>query len=279
MNRRHFLRTAAYSGILFSGAAVYIQTADLEVLQLEIPIKGLPKRYQGLTLGVMSDFHAGAMGTKGIIHSAIQEMKKHQPDVIMLLGDFIDGREGGQKKELFKKTTFLFSQLSELKAPSGVFAVLGNHDHWVDPITITAMLKGAGINVLSGRKYPLSNDLVIAGVDDFWHSRVDLRYLLQKEKGKTVFLLSHNPDINQEIKVDSPIRLVLSGHTHGGQVRVPFIHWAPWAPSGPKYKGTTGVIKETQSRWSFISKGVGTFFVPLRIACPPDIAILRLRAV
>jgi hypothetical protein len=92
-------------------------------------------------------------------------------------------------------------------------------------------------------------------------------------------MLSHNPDVNKQLTDGDQVTLVISGHTHGGQIRIPVVNRAPWIPCSRKYRGTSGLIRETQHRWTFITKGVGTFFVPIRVACPPDVGIIRLTRV
>jgi hypothetical protein len=120
--------------------------------------------------------------------------------------------------------------------------------------------------------------MVVAGVDDFWEGPADpFKATRNVSPESLVVMLSHNPDVNLELKGDKQVRLVLSGHTHGGQIRIPLINLAPWVPCSQKYRGSSGLIRETEGHWTFITKGVGTCFVPVRLACPPDIGILRLR--
>jgi predicted MPP superfamily phosphohydrolase len=96
------------------------------------------------------------------------------------------------------------------------------------------------------------------------------------EPQSVTIMLSHNPDVNLQLAGEERVGLVLSGHTHGGQIRIPLIDRALWVPSSKKYGNSTGLIRETEQRWTFITKGVGTFLVPIRLACPPDVGVVRL---
>lgn len=168
--------------------------------------------------------------------------------------------------------------ISKLQDRFGVFGVLGNHDHWIDADSIANLLMEAGVTLLNNKAVQLRNRFFIAGVDDYWEgpSRPDIA-LKNITEEDIVLMLSHNPDVNIQIeKRDPRTRLIVTGHTHGGQIRIPFTDSAPWVPCSPKYRGQTGILRETSHRFSFISKGIGTFFVPVRLNCPPDIGLLRL---
>jgi len=167
---------------------------------------------------------------------------------------------------------------ASLRSKFGAVAVMGNHDHWTDAGLVRKKLSGLPVFILNNQGISLDNGLAVAGVDDFWegpsHPFKAIRNLSPES---VIIMLSHNPDVNLQLKGDERVRLVMSGHTHGGQIRIPLIRWAPWIPCSRKYRASSGLIRETDLRCTFITKGVGTFFVPVRFACPPDIGILRLR--
>lgn len=278
-SRRSLLRIAVYSSVALTGCIAYGQSDNLEIIQSDVPIKGLPPSFDGFSIGVMADFHAGAWGNREVISDAITAMQQLKPDVITLLGDYVDGVRSHDGQHI-NNAMFLFQKLGTLKAPFGVYAVLGNHDHWMDRAQITALLSKENIIVLIDNITTLDNGLVLAGVDDYWEGNGNIRKTLAGVRSEQmVILLSHNPDINEELTNNDLIPLVLSGHTHGGQARIPFTNWAPWVPCSSRYKGTTGLFRETERRWSFISKGIGSFLFPVRLSCPPDIAMLRLKAI
>ena len=278
ITRRQFLRTAAYSSIFLSGGLGYQQAGDIETLSVNIPIKGFPNPLQDFTIGILADLHAGAWGNREIITKAIDLLMDTKPDVICLLGDYVDGTKSHDSNNM-AKALFVFDELARLSAPGGVYAVLGNHDHWIDANMVIQLLEKNSIRVLNNEHRQLSNGLVIAGVDDYWEGPANPQKALQGiRQDQPTILLSHNPDINTYLAETSPVDLVLSGHTHGGQIRIPFCHRAPWVPSSPKYRGPSGLIRETKDRSTFISKGVGTFLLPVRLFCPPDVSLLRMTA-
>lgn len=278
ISRRALIRSLVYSSIALTGSVAYAQSDNLEIIKADVKVKGLPNALYGFSIGVMADFHAGAWGNDGVIADAISSMRQLQPDIITLLGDYVDGA-GSHNEHNINKGSFLFKQLQSLNPPLGTYAVLGNHDHWTNKAEVTALLSKSNVTVLNNENKTLANGLTIAGVDDYWEGPSDhVRALAGVDNANPTILLSHNPDINGFLDTDSPVKLVLSGHTHGGQVRIPFTGWAPWVPCSPRYRGKTGLFSETDRRWCFISKGIGSFLLPVRLSCPPDIALLRLTA-
>lgn len=277
LSRRAWIRTIIYSSLGIAGGAGYVCSKRLEKVYADVPLTGLPKRLDGLKIGVMADFHAGAFTSQTDILQAVDLINKEGPDVIALLGDYVDGAYSHSRKNV-KKGSFVFNALSRLKAPLGIYAVLGNHDHWTDATLVRKELSKLPVTILDNESSILSNGLAVAGVDDFWDGpSYPFKAIRDLIPESVIVMLSHNPDVNLQLRGDDRVRLVLSGHTHGGQLRIPFLNWAPWIPCSKKYKGPSGLIRETKQRWTFITKGVGTFFVPVRLNCPPDIGILRLR--
>lgn len=242
---------------------------------------GLPKKLDGLKIRVMADFHAGPCTRLEDIVYSVNLIRREKPDLIVLLGDYVEGgvyRRPNPKK--VEKEASFFDALSRLKAPLGIYAVLGNHDHWTDADLVREKLSALPISLLDNQNTVLDNSLALAGVDDFWEGpSFPYKALGDLDRESVIILLSHNPDVNLQLKGDDRVRLVLSGHTHGGQIRLPLINWAPWIPCSMKYRGSSGLMRETERRWTFITKGVGTFLIPVRLNCPPDIGILRLRKI
>ena len=113
--------------------------SNIELLHADVPIKGLTPTLDGFTIGVMSDFHAGASGNNEVCLNAIRSMHELKPDMITLVGDFVDGTNSHEAENIHN-STFLFQELETLKAPFGVFAVLGNHDYWTDSKRVTELL-------------------------------------------------------------------------------------------------------------------------------------------
>lgn len=276
LTRRQLIRSGVYSGIFLSGGLGYRQSQNLERISIDVPIPNLPNPVSNFTIGILSDFHAGVWGNSKIIGEAIDLMQEAKPDIICLLGDYVDGALSHDSSAI-QNSLFIFDELARLSAPLGIFAVLGNHDHWINAEVVTQLLEKINITVLDNQNIQLPNGLFLAGVDDYWEGPDKLQDALRGlEQDQPTILLSHNPDINQNLVKTDSVNLVLSGHTHGGQIRVPFCNWAPWVPCSPRYRGPAGLLWESKQRATFISKGVGSFLLPLRLFCPPDIAILKL---
>ncbi|MDA8165692.1 MAG: metallophosphoesterase [Desulfobacteraceae bacterium] len=275
ITRRTLLRTGLVSGLALTAGSGYTATHHLELIRRDVPIAGLDGSLDGLTVGVLSDFHAGGGSlSPEDVTTAVATVNAQRPHLVTLLGDFVD--EGPVDPEI---RNFLFTSLGRLKAPLGVYAVLGNHDQWQSPAAVRKELRRESITLLNNCSRQVAPGLVLAGIDDYQWGHPDLGLALKEiPDGPSAILLSHNPDINQELR-DERVKLVLSGHTHGGQIRIPGVDWAPWVHCAPKYHGPGGLIREGPHRWTFLTKGVGTRLLPIRIACPPDVAVLTLRRV
>jgi predicted MPP superfamily phosphohydrolase len=264
-----------YSSFLLTGAAACFSSKRTEIVRADLFLKELPKEADGLKIGVMSDFHAGAFNNEQSILNSIATINAEKPDLVALLGDYIDAHNN------VKKRAYVFDALKELKPPLGIYAVLGNHDHWIDAEYVQEKLQELPAVVLNNEGLTLDNGIGVAGVDDLLESHADpLKATRDLSKKSTKILLSHNPDVNLQLRGEERVSLVISGHTHGGQIRIPFSNWAPWVPcSGKKYKGPSGLIREKRGHWTFITKGIGTAVLPIRLACPADIGIVYLRRV
>jgi hypothetical protein len=165
--------------------------------------------------------------------------------------------------------------LGKLRAARGVFAVLGNHEYWTDPLLIARLLRENGIDVLINESRLLAPNLWLAGMDDIWSGRPDLdKALANVPAGAATILLAHEPDFADQAQGRGNL-LQLSGHSHGGQVRVPFskrpflpvLSWKYWA--GLHRAGDVLV---------YTSRGVGTMQPPFLFTCRPEVALLRLCA-
>ena len=275
LTRRAWIRTMIYSSFFFTGAVACVSSKQLEIVREDLPIKGLPKEADGLKIGVMSDFHAGAFDNKEIILQSIAAINAEQPDIITILGDYMNAQTTRDRKSL-EKNSYIFEALRSLEAPQGIYAVLGNHDHWIDAHFVQDKLSGLTAQILTNQGIILDNGLAMAGIDDLLKGSPDLKKAMANIPPETTtILLSHNPDVNLQLNDEARICLVISGHTHGGQIRIPFAKWAPWVPCSLRYR-QSGLIRETIDRSTFVTKGIGTTIIPVRVACPADIAILRL---
>lgn len=276
-------------GVLGVAFAVgFYNSRDLQLVRLEVQVKGLPPIFDGLKVGQITDIHVGPLVSQDLIRRGVDLIMECRPDVIALTGDFVSGATkilwttyGGFRPRHYE---YCMAELARLKAPLGVFAVLGNHDFWSGKEVaekVAAGLRDIGVRVLRNEAVCLEKRggrIYLAGVDDYWEESYDLDRSLQEiPDGACRILLSHNPDVNEEIEFKRKrIDLVISGHTHGGQVVLPYLG-TPYLPSpfGQKYR--TGLVRDGE-RQTYVSSGLGVFFAPLRFNCPADVTVLTLRS-
>jgi uncharacterized protein len=227
-----------------------------------------------LLLAVVSDLHVGAPGM-GIdrLDQIVDAVNRSKADAVLLLGDFvIQGVVGGR----FVAPEEIAQHLRRLQAPLGVHAVLGNHDWWLDGPRVRAAFESAGIPILDDTAISLRNGsspFWLVGISDFWQKQYDLAATLAKVPDeKPIVMMTHNPDIFDGL---SPrVCLTVAGHTHGGQVALPLIG-RPVVPSRFGQRYAVGHIEE-RGQHLFVTSGVGTSIMPVRLGVPPEIVLLRL---
>ena len=269
-------RALARGALIAAGAAAalyagWIEPRRLVTVRRTLELPRWPATLDHFRAGVLSDIPAGALhaGPKAIAR-AVERLNDERPDVILLLGDFIDAHPlwGGRIPP-----ATIAQELADLRAPRGVFAVLGNHDWKQTGDEMWRALTDAGITVLENEARA-AGDVYIAGLADLRHRRPDLPgTLAQAAAGAPVILLAHDPDVFP--LVPQRVALTLSGHLHGGQVAVPIIR----RPAIPSYYGeryARGHIVE-DDRHLYVTSGFGTSGLPIRFLAPPEIVLLELR--
>ncbi len=198
-----------------------------------------------------------------------------EPDLVLLAGDYvIHGVVGGQ----FVEPEEAAGELARLSAPLGVFAVLGNHDHWLDGPRVRRALEDVGIGFLEDTATPLRAGACafwLAGISDLWMGAHDHeRALRDVPLDAPVVAFTHNPDVFPSIP--ARVSLTIAGHTHGGQVFLPVLG-RPIVPSDFGERFAIGHVVE-DGRHLFVSPGLGTSILPVRFRVPPEISLLALRA-
>ena len=253
--------------------ACWLEPASLRVssVRLEVPWRSLPLR-----AAVLSDLHLGSpyFGASRL-PDVVARTNATRPDVIFLLGDFVTlGVIGGH----FVPPEALTRGLAGLHAPGGVFAVLGNHDRLSDPTRVRRALSAAGIRVLEDTAVKVpgrAGGFWVAGISDFWTGPHDVgRALAAVTDDRPVLALTHNPDVFPTIP--PRVALTLAGHTHGGQVRLPLLG-SPIVPSAYGQCYARGHVVEG-GRHLFVSTGIGTSDLPIRLGVPPTIFLLTITA-
>jgi uncharacterized protein len=248
-------------------AYMLIEPYLLETKKVVIESKQIPPEFNGKKIVFLSDIHYGPFFDQVRVDNLVDQVNNLHPDLILLGGDYVDGGS-----EFINP---VFKSLSKLKAPLGVYAVLGNSDPQY--LTLKA-IKTSGITYIGNKGVWIKeNDakIRIGGVGDFNNGNQIQRATTATVSPKDfVILLTHNPDYFPEVNKNK-IDLVLSGHTHGGQVTF-FGLWAPIVRSiyGQKYR--TGIIKEANTTL-IVSNGIGTSGLPLRLFARPQIIVLELK--
>jgi uncharacterized protein len=232
-----------------------------------------PAALDGLRVGIVADLHAGVPhATLGAISHAVDAVMGEAPDLVCLLGDFID------QKARFSRPVdadALAARLAPLAAPRGVVAVLGNHDWYAGGRRIADAIAGVGLPVLEDEAVPAGPGLWVAGVSDDRSRGADIAGALAAvPPDEAVLLLSHDPDVFPA--VPARVALTLSGHTHGGQVAIPLVqrHIIP-SRYGERY--ARGHVVEG-GRHLYVSSGLGTSGLPVRLLRPPEVVTLTLRS-
>ena len=243
----------------------------LRVSKTTISSKDIPESFNGTRVVFVSDIQHGPWFSIQRVTELVTKINALKPDIIFLGGDYVDKDE--------KYIDPVFKELSKLQAPLGVYAVLGNHDHWEGTVHSQTSMQKAGITYIDNKGLWISkNDerIRVGGVGDLWENIQMIEPTISEASSNDfVILVSHNPDYASKLKTDK-IDIMLSGHTHGGQVTL-FGIWAPYVPSefGQKYR--TGLI-DTGHTKLLVSTGVGTFILPVRFFAPPEINLITLQS-
>ena len=275
-SRRRFLRRALIgSGALLGGGALWSALGErtwLTAHRVSVPIANLPPALDGFTIAHLSDLHRGPYISAENIREAAAIAVSHAPDLIVLTGDHISYSA--------KYAKSCAEALSPLKAPHGLYAVLGNHEYWTGAVDRAAdACRDAGVRVLVNEAVPIDAGDArwwLCGVDDVWEGRPDLDATLANVPREHLkLLLCHEPDFADEAAKHG-IHLQLSGHSHGGQVRLPGTGPIVLPRYAQKYPYRLQRVAETPTQ-VYTTSGVGVTFPPIRINCRPEVAILRLR--
>jgi uncharacterized protein len=268
LSRRAVLKGALATTIgAVTGSAAYgiaYERHRLEVTDAVLPVSGLPPALDGFRIGMLTDIHHSRLVPADDVLRAVQLLLSLGPDLIVLGGDYVT----------FGDRAFVepaAALLATLTAPHGVFAILGNHD---DDRDMPAALTRKGFTVLKDQRTRLTikgEALELAGIR-FWTRRpADLTRVLRGVQGGTTILLAHDPRrLTEAAALNVPA--VLAGHTHGGQIVLPGVG----AFARRKFPVLAG-LGQLENTSIFVSRGIGTVYVPVRINCPPEVAMVTLR--
>jgi len=246
-------------------------------VKLDISLGRWPERLSGFTIALLSDFHYDPYFSIHPIRASIGIVKALRPQLILLTGDFVSVPFFGDPAKGAADADPCAAILKGLKAPHGVWAVMGNHDAFTDPDRVTAALKTQGIRVLANESIPVESDgarFWLGGVDDVLGKTADLDATLHNvPQSEAMVLMVHEPDYADRV-ARHPVDLQLSGHSHGGQVRLPLLPPLYLPDLGKKY--VWGLYK-IGGLMLYTNPGLGTVAVPARLNCPPEITLLTIR--
>jgi len=275
-SRRRFLRNTLATGVAFAGAFEYsyaFEANHFEVVPVDLSLHGTPKDTVGLRIGQLSDMHCDSDHSCRRTERAAQLLLEQKPDIVFLTGDYITVNPNHWAPKCAG------AQASLTAAPKGVYAVMGNHD-WgptMDPARIEyieACLTDVGINVLRNTSLlvPGLANTWIVGLDDMSFGQTDAQAaLLGVPTSAFKILLVHEPDYADQ----SPpgFALQLSGHSHGGQVRIPGLPPMHLPPYGAKYYEG---LNQSKTHLVYTTRGVGTVGIPVRAFCRPEVTVVTL---
>lgn len=245
---------------------------DIEEQTLTVP--GLPAQAEGTQIAQISDIHLSQYTSVDKLFSTVDQINALKPDIVLLTGDFV----GNQATD----AQGLVEPLRRLDAPA--YAVFGNHDLWTDRQTVGRYLNESGVTILVNQAVQIGDSLYLAGIDDVWSGRPDLAAALRTvPTNSTTLLMAHEPDFfDHVIETDAPVSVQFSGHSHGGQVRIPMLEnnrLRVAAPVLPRYGRRYAMgLRRINNQQVYTNRGLGVWPLPYRFNCRPEITLFQLEA-
>ncbi len=266
----------AATPILASAYAGDIEPYQLSIERVVVRSPRIPSELEGLKVGVLSDFHLGNGVDEAFMTKSAQLMNSLQPDLILLGGDYVHHSDLGPDAA---------EALSGLYAPHGVYAVMGNHDIWKGDYAVSFAFEERFAHMpfvfkmLRNANHTIQihdTSLHIVGLDNVWEHRDNIGHALDSvPENEPAILLVHEPDYAEQAAARHPFALQVSGHSHGGQVCIPFVKpwWTPkWAVRHIAGLEDIGEMK------LYTTRGIGMSYLQYRFMCPPEVTLITLRA-
>ena len=277
LTRRRFLQLIAAAASTGAAGFGYVRTVEPNWVDEEpvtLPLPRLAEPLSGLRIAQLSDIHLSRYTSPTKLFDAVARVNRLKPDLVVLTGDFV-GRDAAF-------ATGMIEPLRQLEAPA--FAVYGNHDLWSDRAAVGAALAETPVRLLVNESVEAAAGLTIAGIDDAWSGDPRPQAALRDAPAaNTNLLLCHEPDYIDNVRaIDAPIALQLSGHSHGGQVRLP-----SWRPDGAGMLSRAHILPHMAHRYPvglyrvgnhqlYTNRGLGVWPLPYRFNCRPEITIFTL---
>jgi predicted MPP superfamily phosphohydrolase len=277
--RRQFLYLAGAAGALaIAGDSFLLEPNRPRIVHQDFSLSRWPERLNGFTIALLSDFHYDPYCSVHPLHATVPLVNHLHPDLIVLTGDFVSVPLLGDDAKAAFAAEPCANILRQMTAPHGLWAVMGNHDFNTDPVYVTRALRSVGIQVLEDQSTAIEHDgarFWLAGVNDVLSRTANLTETLRRvPAGEAVVLLAHEPDFADEAS-KFPIDLQLSGHSHGGQVRIPLLPPLYLPAMAKKYVMGTYQVGPLPL---YTNAGIGTVGVPVRLNCPPEITLITLKS-
>ena len=263
---------AAAAGLTFFYAS-QIEPRWLDFSTHRIRLPGLSPAFNGYRIVQISDLHlaAGKLLTPERLEAIVRRINGEHPDLILITGDFVSAIDDTSLDGI--------GRLGMLDAPDGVFAILGNHDYWCDAADVAEAVERTGIRLLLNEHVVIKRKgeaLVVGGLDDIWEGDYDLDKALHGiPRRAPVLLMVHEPNYADTVARDGRVALQLSGHSHGGQIRVPGI--GPLALPDQAWRYPMGMYT-VGDMLLYVSRGIGLAEIPFRLNCRPEITTFMLTA-
>ncbi len=265
-NTRRLVRglLIALAIVVVVGIGILTYSQTLQVTRYTVSTPNLPHGDDGLRIVQISDLHRRQAVPDMFIRSAVAAAQREKPDLVVLTGDFVSFGKGNAQA--------CAELLAPLKARFGVYAVMGNHDHWENAAEVTRALEGVGVKVLTNRNVKIAGGIYLVGLDDLWSGKPDFVKAWRGVPENTAqVLLCHNP---QPEKITPHKCLMISGHTHGGQLNIPGVarNTLPGLRNARYVEGwyKTGGVR------MYVNRGIGKVNPPIRLFCRPEVTVYAL---
>ena len=279
-----FSRRKFFAGSALSVAALGLYSTEVERHFIEIVpqtfhIPNLPEAFHGFRIAQLSDIHLEWFTEDYFLRRSVEHINKLKPDMVLLTGDFITNNQHGPDDRAYAALPHCAEILSKLESPLR-YACMGNHDTAVDSPAVQAALTAKGITPLVNRFVPIERNgqrIWLSGLDDIAFGDPNMYLAVPEKPEAPVIMMCHEPDFIDTI-VKHPrggfVDLVLSGHSHGGQIQMPFLGPLALPPLGKKYSEGHYRVDQTQL---YVNRGIGTVGYPVRFNCPPEITHITLQ--
>ncbi|MFA6563723.1 MAG: metallophosphoesterase [Verrucomicrobiia bacterium] len=291
LNRRRFLKSLLWSGAALGlgcvGYGTLVEPRRVVINRLRLAVRGLPRAFDGLTIAQLSDLHHSHIVSAAYLNHCVDLANALKPDLFAFTGDYLtfgwdflwlEEPVMSDRRRAPDLTREVAACMGRARARYGAFACLGNHDRWFDARFVTDALRGAGITVLRDEHTTArinGEALPIVGLDDPWSGWPNVRRAFAGVDAPFTLALTHRPYVFEHWTRPGAY-LFLAGHTHGGQVRLPWV--GPLViPSRWGRKYARGLFRRGDTQM-YVNSGLGVIPPPVRFLCPPEISFFRLEA-